>query len=468
MKRSQIVSLLLCLVVILSLVLTYFLILDMDTFNEWVAPDAGEESDLVTTDMTQYSSGQFYTQTQMTFDDVVAPSKLYYQEDGQTYWLMQPSTLEGIDILFKAKPIRMDELEPVEDLEFLLDLYQEDFVQIIFPSERILNLLSSRLSFDASSKMDELAIDRMILPTNNNQQNKIYLINSREDTYIEAKLAEDLSVKDITELVERSRESFVDVDGFWAKDALVYLPDDELVLKSHLYTLETIPDTIFVNDIFPDSDFTVSEVEANSEGMVYRTYQYTLEFDHDNERMNFLINRIGPGESKSEASKIRDSYIPISSNEYWSGNIRLDMIANNTVAYRRYLGGLPIIGAPEVIDYGVSRTYLRNDSSGEVYRYQVPLVILQAHIPDMSETYQLPSGVQMAAFLESQGYSTTMFEDIFLAYEWQEDMEDFKKANLVPTWYVQFKDNYYSWKQLENGTFERVWQRAQELTEEGT
>ena len=92
-----------------------------------------------------------------------------------------------------------------------------------------------------------------------------------------------------------------------------------------------------------------------------------------------------------------------------------------------------------------------NDQNLELSRLQKPLLDLGVHVDDLSQEIMIESGEELEEILEEQGLQFAQFNQVFLAFEWQEEMEGFRKVTFIPKWYFVLKNQTYSIDQIKNG-----------------
>lgn len=108
-------------------------------------------------------------------------------------------------------------------------------------------------------------------------------------------------------------------------------------------------------------------------------------------------------------------------------------------------------------DYGANSVQMRGDLSGDIFRYHQPMLTFYTHIDTASQEYELMNHEEILAALQERGYTVNGFEDIFMAYEWQEDMEMFRKAELIPTWFFQLNGEHYTLEEIQSDDFVDIW-----------
>ena len=76
---------------------------------------------------------------------------------------------------------------------------------------------------------------------------------------------------------------------------------------------------------------------------------------------------------------------------------------------------------------------------------------LRSHIDDKSKASDLDSASGLVSQLHEQGMATTDLDQIFVAYEWQANMENFQLVTFIPKYYVEYKGRYISLERLNRG-----------------
>ena len=80
----------------------------------------------------------------------------------------------------------------------------------------------------------------------------------------------------------------------------------------------------------------------------------------------------------------------------------------------------------------------------------------------------LESGQTIYDTLNQYGYQIEAFDHIQLAYEWQKDMDDFKRVELIPKWFFEFDGKMYSLDDIQSDSFDQIYQaKINDRVEEG-
>ncbi|MGX7107189.1 two-component system activity regulator YycH [Hutsoniella sourekii] len=451
MKMNRFVTGLLVLVVSLSVFLTYVLLYGIENFRA-ILNQSDQQQTAMINDVN--SPSEFYQSTSLTFEDTVKPTDLIVSKDGYIAKTTQQELLDQTLAHLSPTVLKIEDEKPTEDWDFIASLYQGDFVQFIFADEYYLGNLTQLFNMDESLQASEYRVDRLIIPTGGTHpQGTAYLINSEKDSYFTLRGYDDSDWLGQLQAIQPQDEPFIEAVGAWTANRMVYLPAQTLDEKTETYTLESLPDNLYLSKVFPQSDYRLSEFSDGS--TIYRAYDLTLTLDNLTQRMELKYS-LGSEKSQTRLphEKIAYTFDPVAMHEYWPGQLRISSQSSTIVHYRRYLDGLPIYAAKSIPDYGTDRIYTRSDDAGgDIARFQIPTLIIRTHIPDLSQPVKLESAQEIDDFLAEHGFALETFDDVFLAFEWQKEMHDNKSATFVPKWFFEYKGQVYSWDQIENQEF---------------
>lgn len=455
MKQNRLITLALAFFAILSILLTYYLLYDFSSFKAILFNDQEKANEEIVVRNDENKVSNFYKPTQIPISDTLDPLKLIYRSDETTDWIMDQVAYNRIIEQIKNSRIEITNEEIVEDAIGIQNLYATNHLQMIFANRAPLDLLSDFVDFKEDID-SSFAVDRIIILFGN--QNQVYLIDSNADRYIKGRMITPLTQGQINMAMRGTTP--ITVQGYLGSGGIVYLPDQPISMRTRVYTLETLPENLFLSSFFSDSNFSISESEDTNPTISYFNYQYSLEFSNNRQWLNIRISRPQPGVIQNLSDKIRNAFDQLHNYEFWKDSLRYMSPKSNFAVFRRFVNGLPIFPQPGMLDFGATRAHLRNSPNADIFRLQIPLIIFQANIPDMSTDVELASADQLYAELENQGYEFQAFSDAFVAYEWQEDAGGNKQATLVPKWYLEFGDTYYSLDQIKTPDFKTIWDTA--------
>ena len=460
MKKFSMISFTVFILLVINLILVYFLLFNTSLLNRWLNQFEGETVITTTTSDPVVEVDDYYTLTQPTMDQVITPYKMIINEAEAIYDVNNYDTLQAVMALLNQQSIEITS----NNVETNPEMYQEaiagDYLQLIYPTKYSVLSLRSILKIpeDVSTQFE---LNRIVIPRD--RSDIVYLVDTSNFSFITAQFTDNLLASQILSVVDSVRnDQWLPVTHYELGMGYVYLPNFETIASSQIYTLDEMPDGLFLDDVFPNNNYDISELDANS----VRSYHTLLTSFQINDLTNIMTvnHSISANQGSNSINrefilpeeKVRYSFPYVQTFEYWPGDIRLYSENNNTVTYRRFLNGLPIYSAPNLADYGATRVTLRTSPNIEVYRYQMPLVTIGTHIHDLSRVYDIESGQQIEALLAEQGLSFEDFTNIVLGYEWQGEMENFKTVTLVPKWFFHINNNYYSIDQVREGSLNEL------------
>lgn len=456
MKKLSLTSIIVFILLTINLFLVYLLLFDTNLLNRWLNQFEGETVITTSTSEPIEDVEDYYEVTTLTLDQLITPTKLIINESSDMYDVNNYATLQSVLELLGSQTIELNSNSVETHPEMYEAVISGNYLQLLYPTSfsvpSLRGLITTPAELSTQFEMNRLAFSRELEGT-------VYLVDTKSQAYMEAELTDPTIAKEIFAVVDAVRDDqWLPVTRFAVDGGAVYLPTYETISLSQIYTLEKLPDSLFLDDIFPTNNYDIAEPDANS----VRSYHNLLTTFQINDLTNMMsINHSLSSTTGSNniirdmvlpEEKVRYSYPYVQIYEYWSSDIRLYSENNNTITYRRFLNGLPIYSAPGLADYGATRVTLRTNPNIEVSRYQMPLITIGTHIHDMSRVYDIESGAQIAALLTEQGLGFERFTNIVLGYEWQSEMENFKTVTLVPKWFFHVNNTYYSIDQVRDGT----------------
>ena len=104
------------------------------------------------------------------------------------------------------------------------------------------------------------------------------------------------------------------------------------------------------------------------------------------------------------------------------------------------------------MDYGAVKISLTNHVKRiNLNQLQLPILTLGVNVDDQSRPVDIETGAEIQALLDKAGLKFSQFNQIVLGFEWQANMENFKKVELVPKWFFIVGNRVYSIDQIKNG-----------------
>lgn len=464
-KQNSWITVVLVFLVALSFLFSYFILYNMVTFERLISDEARVSEEERVTDPIQ-ATANYYSPTRLSFQDVVSSDQYIIRLGQQSYFIRDKATINTLRSLIESRPITVEDVTLIDDPMMLNNLLDIDHLQLQLPTRMPLGVYSRVLSVQDDVPTDVL-IDRIIIPLASQEEQTVYLIDSTTERYIEAQLSSNLRKEELRNAVTLDRSDLIEVIRYDGANKPIYLPVNTVTLESELFTLDVLPENIYVSDLFDNSGFNTTEVSSRNDEEIFRYQNYinTLDVNRTTQQFDLTISRADPSDPRTTVEKYRNAFTMVQKFEYWDGDIRLFSEDNNYITFRRYLNNMPILTNSSMTDYGANIVQMRGDLSGDVYRYHQPMLTFYTHVDTASQEYELMSHNELLIEFQERGYTVNGFDDIFIGYEWQEDMEMFRKAELIPTWFFKLDGEYYTLEEVQSDSFVEIWNN--EMLNEG-
>lgn len=464
-KQNSWITVVLVFLVALSFLFSYFILYNMVTFERLISDEARVSEEERVTDPIQ-ATANYYSPTRLSFQDVVSSDQYIIRLGQQSYFIRDKATINTLRSLIESRPITVEDVTLIDDPMMLNNLLDIDHLQLQLPTRMPLGVYSRVLSVQDDVPTDVL-IDRIIIPLASQEEQTVYLIDSTTERYIEAQLSSNLRKEELRNAVTLDRSDLIEVIRYDGANKPIYLPVNTVTLESELFTLDVLPENIYVSDLFDNSGFNTTEVSSRNDEEIFRYQNYinTLDVNRTTQQFDLTISRADPSDPRTTVEKYRNAFTMVQKFEYWDGDIRLFSEDNNYITFRRYLNNMPILTSSSMTDYGANIVQMRGDLSGDIYRYHQPMLTFYTHVDTASQEYELMSHNELLIEFQERGYTVNGFDDIFIGYEWQEDMEMFRKAELIPTWFFKLGGEYYTLEEVQSDSFVEIWNN--EMLNEG-
>lgn len=445
--------------VILGLCLSYFIFYDIRGIQRLI----GIEQRLTTPEVSESDDeskvgSYLYSPIQQRYSDIVTPSTIYYRMVDQTYWVRSQNTYQSIKTLIESRPIHVNDSHETVNPGTLNYLWEIEHLQLTFPHRIPLGVLNHLVETE-DGDLEDFLIDRIVIPLIPDEGGNVYLMDTGANRFVVGHLSRQLKIEDLKETSEQNKENLVPMIRYAGRRGPIYLPELAMTLSTQLYTLEAIPENLLVNQIFPDSDYSLLEINPAGDAPIYRYQNYlnTLDIDRTKQLISLQPNRVEQGEARTISDKVTNTYSYLQQLEYWQGELQLERAANNHIIYRRLVNGLPVRSGSKEADYGEITFQLRNDRSGDVYRYQQPTLFPNIFIDSLFQEVTLDNHEQLLNNIQQYNMMLGSFDAIFIGYYWEKDMENFRKVQLTPQWFFEYRGEVYTYDEVMSETFIDYW-----------
>lgn len=117
------------------------------------------------------------------------------------------------------------------------------------------------------------------------KDHKVYLVDSINKAYLEGKYDPQKMSDEFLRRIDKTLDQAVMVDEYAINRDSVYLPKQHLTSPSQVYTLEKIPENLFINPVFKGENFDITESQEEHTRL-YHNYNKNLMID---DNTNILI-----------------------------------------------------------------------------------------------------------------------------------------------------------------------------------
>ncbi|EKB54843.1 two-component system activity regulator YycH [Facklamia hominis] len=454
MKNKSWISFFLVICFILNLLLTYLLIDARALYNLYQQfTNIDQQTKLI--DENHPSETNYYRTVEPTMDQVLAPCQIIVNQEGQLYWLPQHILEELLKDVFNQPFVEITQKQARIDAIELNEHLSKNHVQFIFPNKMPLAFFANWVKIPIDTN-HQFAINRIVL--SRGKDHKVYLVDSINKAYLEGKYDPQKMSDEFLRRIDKTLDQAVMVDEYAINRDSVYLPKQHLTSPSQVYTLEKIPENLFINPVFKGENFDITESQEEHTRL-YHNYNKNLMIDDNtnilimsqNENYNNQMTQKDLYDINLE-TKIKESLKVLKNFEYWRQGLRVFSENQHQIVYRRYLGGLPIFPQGDHVDYGAVKISLTNHVKRiNLNQLQLPILTLGVNVDDQSRPVDIETGAEIQALLDKAGLKFSQFNQIVLGFEWQANMENFKKVELVPKWFFIVGNRVYSIDQIKNG-----------------
>lgn len=405
-----------------------------------------------------FESHYFKPAKPQLLDTLEANQVIYRKKEGY-FHVNQVQIHKEITSVFDHPIFELEDNQAQIDPVFLGTQMEKESIQFIYLDKISVTLLAPLIEIP-EKLASNFELNRILI--SNDDKGSVYLVDSVTKSYIKAKMAEGVTFESIQNLIKEDNFAYIPMQEYYINRDTVYLPKQSLASPSQVYVLEKVPEPAFLYPVFGEDTFDITEPDA-SKTRSYHTLTSSMMINDASNIMTIsnnsqqTVNSVNmKSQALSQEDRIKKSVDFLQDYVYWNQGLRYYGSTENQVIFRRYLGGMPIFSPSNLPDYGVTKIGISNlNHQAEMNRLQMPLMILDVHVGDQSNNVVLESGKEIEKILEDQGLAFSQFSKILLAFEWQTEMENFKKVTLIPKWYFVANSQNYSIDQIKDGTVKK-------------
>lgn len=453
MKKVSLRFIVLAVAILLSLALSYLLIFVPSMITQWVRPNQETAQINIQNDDQQLVS-DYYKVANVRLSEILYPTNVIVSQNNQAYLLNNYATLQQLVALLSQRRITVEGSIVSPSEEEYVTLITQPRIEFGFSHIVPSSLTEHFLKNDGD--VTQFYYNRIIIPQSQTKD-QVYLVNTLDQTYMLAHLAQGVSSSDYLTIARQVQEDWVPVQRYnLSTGNHVYLPEEEMSVDSQVYTLNIVPENNITRTLFGNSRIWrfVSENEEDlGDTIKYQNSNIEMTLNSETQMLEIMYKNITQSDLSNDAQKIEQAYSQVRQYEYWQHGLRYASQSSvNSIVFQRYLDGIPIFSPMDQTHYASNRVSFKTGnlitSSATLV---MPLLYLEAHVADQSRSYDLVAGDELEALLNSVGLSLGDFSNVMIGYEWQANMANFQKVSFVPKWYLERGNQYYSIDKILEG-----------------
>lgn len=430
-NKNILTHLLLIVLVLLSLLLTYFIITSPVQLLNWL-DTFGEGDRQSVLDARQLSAGDT-SDDQQVLDRVLQPEMLIFHDGNDNYLAtIQTNRLKEAKEAIESFSFNGDpNIEEISAQTFRENIKEKEYVEIHY-SDIVTSAFFKNMQDTLGWGEKEISFDALILLP---EEREVYVILEKEGQVYGMTLKETIE-ENLSYQKLKVAEGMIDVTPVVFKYGRNYVTKEKQTFFKRTYMLERQPNTLFLGALFssPDeihdySDEQYARYYANGHQLAINNETYEVGFTQDNEGSS----QLSAYKKLIETYKTLTSFVP--NNDVW---MLVDYQANdNLFTYRKMIDHLPVFGSDHVskMDFrmtGNQLTYLRMSA-----------LTIQTELTDLEEEYEIMSGTDALEILRNSNVDSSEIEDMQIGYRWVKSPDSQRLIELIPAWHIKQDGIWY-------------------------
>lgn len=362
---------------------------------------------------------------------IIEPSNIVFHYDGETYGFNEARELQSL-----YKHIQEWMLNDFELTSNNGNPTNSNQIEVIFPNPIPIEMIKSLFTLKENDPLPTWSFQRVFITFNESYSSlNVYFlsIDSREQVkYVVNNAAVYTHIASIAE----NKQDLIEYKEFKLNESSIYIPANEVEMRSRSLAVETISPTLFV-----DALLNPSLVSQNVGEGYYTDGQRGMDILQNGLYMQFINPIHSNRREKDPVDLIEKSLLKINEHKGWTDEYRLDTIdlVQNAIRYQLYYDGYPVYNS-----YGL--TMIEQEwRNQELHKYSRPLFNLNNVLGSRMVT--LSSGQDVIDFInEESHYELSHIKDIRVGYK-MDHIEGASYSVLVePTWLINYKG---IWRELK-------------------
>ncbi|MBC2274381.1 transcriptional regulator [Listeria welshimeri] len=428
MKKTGFRSFLLTILVILSIVLSYFIWKgqpDYEAINV-------KEVEKTTIDKT------------MTTSQVFKPYKLVVNSNGNNYQSLNESLLN--EIMAQGKAFSFSEVvlaNKKNSEEYEKVVHKNGTIEIVFPNNIPFSIFSQIFQVEGDG-IESAFFNRIVLDINNTDTglHSVYFANDDQENIYQSSL-QNKDIDKIEKIIKKNQKKLTQNNKLILNKRNMFLSSEETKLNRKKYIIDSLEINLFTSALFQDSG------TVKSEGNTYTDGSSVIEMDTDNKVLEYVNpsqERTNPEDlsSAKRAGLIQDSFNFINDHAGWTGDGSYYFTGytgeSATTNFSLFIDNLQVYNENGMADISVT------EGLEAVYKYMRPFFRLDTDVPGEKKEVTLPSSYSVYKQLSANpNVKAEEIEDIVPGYHMtrSESSGMNRIVTLEPTWLYKYHDKWF-------------------------
>ncbi|MBC1955504.1 transcriptional regulator [Listeria welshimeri] len=428
MKKTGFRSFLLTILVILSIVLSYFIWKgqpDYEAINV-------KEVEKTTIDKT------------MTTSQVFKPYKLVVNSNGNNYQSLNESLLN--EIMAQGKAFSFSEVvlaNKKNSEEYEKVVHKNGTIEIVFPNNIPFSIFSQIFQVEGDG-IESAFFNRIVLDINNTDTglHSVYFANDDQENIYQSSL-QNKDIDKIEKIIKKNQNKLTQNNKLILNKRNMFLSSEETKLNRKKYIIDSLEINLFTSALFQDSG------TVKSEGNTYTDGSSVIEMDTDNKVLEYVNpsqERTNPEDlsSAKRAGLIQDSFNFINDHAGWTGDGSYYFTGytgeSATTNFSLFIDNLQVYNENGMADISVT------EGLEAVYKYMRPFFRLDTDVPGEKKEVTLSSSYSVYKQLSANpNVKAEEIEDIVPGYHMtrSESSGMNRIVTLEPTWLYKYHDKWF-------------------------
>lgn len=367
---------------------------------------------------------------------IIEPINIVFHYDGETYGFEKRGELQFLYKHIQEWMLNSYELTSSDSIPT-----NSNQVEVIFPNPMPMEMIKSLFTLKDNDSLPTWSFQRILITFNESYSSlNVYFlsIDGREQVKY---VVNNATVYTHIASIAQNQQGLVEYSELELNDSSIYIPKNEVDMRSRSLAVETISPTLFVDALFTNP----SLVSPNVGEAYFTDGQRGMDIMQNGLFMQFINPIHSNTREKDPIDLIEKSLLKINEHKGWTDEYRLENIDlnQNAIRYQLHYEGYPVYNSSGL---AMIEQQWRNQ---ELHKYSRPLFNLNNVLGGRMVTLQ--SGQEVIDYIvEESDYDLSQIKDIRAGYK-LEHIEGASYSVIVePAWLINYRG---VWRELKMNDF---------------